>query len=189
MNRRSLIAGLAVAGAAAPIILSQSRTAFSATPMEVGPMMDPAGVKTAADFFKAVIPRAEISLVTSQEAVGKASNKNAKEFAGFELGEAVTVNMVIKDMGITSPALGDDVKAMFAKMMAEGEGSAFDRSYIAFQLANHEYLRNLADGYLYNTTATPDMAEKHGRHLATLMVAVFKEHVAICKRISEEVGV
>ena len=28
--------------------------------------------------------------------------------------------------------------------------------------------------------------EKQGRHLAMLMLAVFKEHVAICKRINGE---
>ena len=186
MNRRSLIAGLAVAGAAAPIVLSQSRMALSATPPKVGPMMDPAGVKTAADYFKSVLPRAELSLVTSQEAVAKTSNKNAKEFAGFELGEAITVNMVIKDMGITSPALGADAEALLADMKKDSEGRNFDRAYIAFQLANHEYLRNLADGYLNNTVATTDKDEKHGRHMASLMLGVFKEHVAICKRISGE---
>lgn len=186
MNRRLMLTGVAAFGAA-PLILSQAKVSLAAVP-EVGPMADPAGVKTAADFFQAVIPRAEISLVTSQMAVDMASNKNAKEFAGFELGEAITVDMVIKDMDITSPALGNDVNALFAELKSAGESQAFDRTYIAFQLANHEYLRNLADGYLHNTVASPDMAEKHGRHLASLMLGVFKEHTAICKRISGELG-
>lgn len=188
MNRRSILTGVAALGAA-PIILSQMKvsTAAAAVP-KVGPMADPAGVKIAADFFKAVIPRAEISLVTSQMAVDMARNANAKEFAGFELGEAITVDMVIKDMGITSPALGNDATGLFASLKSAGESTEFDRTYIAFQLANHEYLRNLADGYLHNTVASPDVTEKHGRHLASLMLAVFKEHTAICKRLSGEVG-
>ena len=186
MNRRSVLAGFAMASAA-PLILSQTKLSLAAAP-EVGPMADPAGVKTAAAFFKAVIPRAEISLVTSQMAVDMATQKNTKEFAGFELAEAITVDMVIKDMDITSPALGNDATALFAELKSAGEGGKFDRTYIAFQLANHEYLRNLADGYLHNTVASPDMAEKHGRHLASLMLGVFKEHTAICKRISGELG-
>lgn len=186
MNRRSVLTSFVALGAA-PLILAQMNASMAAIP-EVGPMADPAGVKTAVDFFKAVIPRAEISLVTSQMAVDMARNANAKEFAGFELGEAITVDMIIKDMGITSPALGNDVTALFANLKTAGEGTEFDRTYIAFQLANHEYLRNLADGYLHNTVASPDMAEKHGRHMASLMLGVFKEHTAICKRISGEVG-
>lgn len=186
MNRRSVLTGFAAVGAA-PLMLSRMSPSLAAGP-EVGPMADPAGAKTAADFFKAVIPRAEISLVTSQMAVDMARNANAKEFAGFELGEAIAVDMVIKDMDITSPVLGADATALFASLKSAGESDEFDRTYIAFQLANHEYLRNLADGYLHNTVASSDMAEKHGRHLASLMLGVFKEHTAICKRISGELG-
>ena len=65
-------------------------------------------------------------------------------------------------------------------------GAAFDRAYIAFQLENHEYLRDLADAYLANSAGASDAAEKQGRHLGALMLGVFKEHVAICKRISAE---
>ena len=188
MNRRTLLLSGFVAATAAPVILVRSRNAYAAQPIEIGPMVDPARVNTADKFFAAVLPRAELSLVSSQAAVNKASNKNAKEFAGFELGEAIGVNGVIKDMDIIGPAVGKDSDALSAELILAGEGEAFDRAYIAFQLANHEYLRNLADGYLYNTVATTDMAEKHGRHLASLMLGAFKEHTAICKRITGELA-
>ncbi len=72
------------------------------------------------------------------------------------------------------------------KIKATAKGEAFDRAYIAFQLDNHEYLRDLADAYLHNSAGATDPMEMQGRLLASLMLAVFKEHVAICKRINAE---
>src|ERR1700761_746460 len=50
------------------------------------------------DFRMGVIGPAELSLATSQIAVNKATNKNAKEVAGFELTEAIAVTGVLKDL-------------------------------------------------------------------------------------------
>src|ERR1700753_2345510 len=50
-------------------------------------------------FRMGVIGPAELSLLTSQIAAQKAGNKNAKEFAGFELTEAIAVTTVLKDLG------------------------------------------------------------------------------------------
>ena len=147
--------------------------------------MNFAGVKTAPEFYMGVLGPAEVSLSTSQIAVEKATQKNAHEFAGFELGEAITVNMVLKDIGAEAPAMTADGAATIQKMKTS-TGAAFDRAYITFQLENHEYLRNLADAYLHNSAGATDPVEKQGRHLAMLMLAVFKEHVAICKRINGE---
>lgn len=183
MDRRSLLTGLVVVGAA-PIILAKPQMAMSATLTS----MNYADVKTAAEFYAGVIGRAEVSLATSQVAAEKASNKNAHEFAGFELGEAITVNMVLKDIGTKAPAMDDAAMAMIEKIKAASKGEEFDRAYITLQLENHENLRDLADAYLHNSVAASDPEERQGRHLSTLMLAVFKEHVAICKRISGELG-
>lgn len=147
--------------------------------------MDFAEVKTAPQFFLGVLGPAELSLSTSQIAAEKAMQKNAHEFAGFELGEAITVNMVLKDLGTMAPTMSAKDAAILAKVKA-AKGEAFDRAYIAFQLDNHEFLRDLADGYLHNSAGATDPMEKQGRPLAMLMLAVFKEHVAICKRINAE---
>ena len=45
---------------------------------------------------------------------------------------------------------------------------------------------DLADAYLANSAGATDPAEKQGRHLATLALATFKEHVAITSRIANE---
>lgn len=178
-DRRSILAGLALI-AATPAAMAQAQKVAPATPIT-----DFAGVKTAADYYRGVLGPAEASLTTSQAAVERATNKDAHEFAGFELGEAITVNEVLKDLG-TKSALDTNATALIAKIKGMEKGAAFDRAYIAFQLDNHEYLRDLADAYLHNSAGTTEPMEKQGRLLASLMLAVFKEHVAICKRVNAE---
>lgn len=179
-DRRTILAGMAVT-AASPVALASMSMKAGATPMA-----NPADLMAPMDFYGSVLPRAELSLATSQIAVGMTTQKNALEFAGFELGEAVTVNMVLKDLGGMSPPMDADANAILDEFKAAKKGRAFDEAYIALQLKNHEELRDLADGFLHNTVGGTDADLKQGRHLATLMLAVFKEHVAICKRISTE---
>lgn len=180
-DRRTILAGVALAA---------STPAFAQSPAPLTkamPTMAPTDVKMAPQFYAAVIPRAEMSLSTSHLGIEKATNRNAHEFAGFELGEAITVNMVLKDILTNAPAMDkSDEMVLVEKMKATAKGAAFDRAYIAFQLENHEFLRDLADGYLANSAGATDPAEKQGRHLASLMLAVFKEHTAICTRIAME---
>lgn len=185
-DRRSILAGLALI-ATTPTALAQAQQQ-SRGEMAAAPMMNPADVKTAEQYYMGVIGPAELSLTTSQMAVEKATNRNAHEFAGFELGEAITVNMVLKDIGTSATTMDATAAAMVERMKAAAKGAAFDRAYIAFQLENHQNLRDLADAYLLNSVGSIDPAEKQGRHLAALMLAVFKEHVAICKRLSAELG-
>ncbi len=178
-DRRSILTGLALVAATPAALSLTSRSASAA-------MVPPGGASTASQFYMGVIGRAELSLATSQIAVGKASRADAHEFAGFELGEAITVNMILKDLGTKSPPMDAEAMSALNGIKGAADGKAFDTAYIAFQLANHEYLRDLADGYLHNTAGATDMEEKQGRRLASLMLGVFKEHVAICKRISTE---
>ncbi len=180
-DRRSIVAGLALV-AAFPIVRAQAQRP---TPELGTAPMNFAEVKTASQFYIGVLGPAELSLSTSQLAVEKATQKDAREFAGFELGEAITVNMVLKDIGATAPAMTTSGMATL-QMAKSSTGAAFDRAYIGFQLENHEFLRDLADAYVHNSAGATDPMEKQGRHLAMLMLAVFKEHVAICKRINGE---
>ncbi|WP_426130921.1 hypothetical protein [Pararhizobium sp. PWRC1-1] len=187
MDRRTILTGFVAVGAA-PIFLFQTRQVMAATSAASMPAGVFADVKTAAQFYSTVIGRAEISLATSQIASEKATQKNALEFAGFELGEAITVNMVLKDTGAMGPGMDASADGMVEKVTSAAKGKAFDKAYIALQLENHEYLRDLADAFIHNSTGVTDPAELQGRHLSMLMLAVFKEHVAICKRISNELG-
>lgn len=144
-------------------------------------------VKNEKEFRMGVIGPAELSLATSKIATEKASQKNAKEFAGFELTEAIAVTTVLKDLGTPIPAMDAKAKATLEKIKSMSPGNEFDKTYIKAQLENHEFLRDLAQEYLKNSKAKTT-AESHGRHLATLALAVFKEHVAITQRILGELN-
>lgn len=139
------------------------------------------------EFRMGVIGPAELSLVTSQIAVTKATNKNAKEFAGFELAEAIAVTGVLKDLGTPVPVMDAKGKATLAKIKNTPAGPEFDKIYITAQLENHEFLRDLAASYI-SKGKLAGAAENQGRHLATLSLAVFKEHVAITQRILNELS-
>lgn len=185
-DRRSVLAGAAVL-AAVPVAAAMAQAPNARNPATM-PMPDVSGVRTAMQFAAGVIGPAELSLATSQIAVERATNAMAKEFAGFELAEAIAVTTVLKDLGTAVPAPDAKASATLERIRAAANGAAFDRAYITAQHENHEFLRDLATAYLRNSPAgTGDMAEKHGRHLATLALATFTEHVALTRRIAGEI--
>jgi predicted outer membrane protein len=97
--------------------------------------------------------------------------------------EATTVIEVLKDSGTSAPPLNEEGNAFIEKLKSTS-GNEFDKLYMHAELTNHEFLRDLAQDYL--KSAAP--AEKPTRHLATLALFAFKEHVALCKRIYGEVN-
>ena len=141
------------------------------------------------EFRQGVIGPAELSLITSEIAVNKALQKNAKEFAGFELEEAKSVTSVLKQLGTSVPSMDAKSTATLNKIKSASSGIDFDKAYIQAQLENHEFLRDLAQNYLKNSTGKTEHAEFHTRHLATLALAVFKEHVILTKRILGELSI
>ena len=189
-NRRSFLKGATAAGLGLTgFALSSAATSFAQDSPTIGTdpgahMMSPSNVK---EFGMAVIGRAELSLVTSKIAVERASKADAKEFAGFELTEAIAVTTVLRDLGTPIPTMTAKAKATLEKIQSAPAGLEFDKAYIAAQLENHEELRDLTQAYLgHSAPPKSNMAESQGRHLGTLSLAVFKEHVAITQRISQE---
>lgn len=148
------------------------------------PMAKP-GASTEKQFRMGVIGPATLSLLTSQIAVDKATDEATREFANFELREAIGVTQVLKEMGTPTPPLNAAARATLKTIKETPKGEAFDKAYIKAQLANHQYLRDLANSYLANSAGRKNMAEMHGRHLATLTLGAFKEHVVHCKKISQ----
>lgn len=148
------------------------------------PMPRP-NARTEMEFRMGVIGPAMLSLVTSQLAVDRATNAQAREFANFELREAIAVTTVLRDLRTPMPAPDANARATRAKIEAARKGAAFDREYMTAQLANHEFLRDLAASYLANSARATSMPEMHGRHLATLSQSTFKEHVVIARRITQ----
>ena len=151
------------------------------------PFYDSPTATTEKEFRQRVIGPAELSLVTSQIAVSKAANKYAKEFAGFELEEAKAVTSVLKDLGTPVPAMNAKAQATLTQIKTT-TGAAFDKVYIQAQLENHEFLRDLAQNYLKNSMGKTSPAESQTRHLATLALAAFKEHVALTQHILDQLG-
>lgn len=185
-NRRSILASAAVL-VVAPIVTAVAQSSPPAGVAVPPGMPDVSGVRTAKEFAAGVIGPAELSLATSKIAVERATNPMVKEFAGFELTEAIAVTTVLKELGTPVPAPDAMAQATLAKIKNAHEGAAFDRDYITAQVENHKFLRALATAYLENAPRdTSEMAELQGQHLATLALATFKEHVLLTERILGE---
>ncbi len=190
-SRRTFLSRVAAAGlGAAALGLAasvQAATKPEQPQAETGhnyPMAHP-NAMTAKQFYMGVMGPATLSKITSEIAVDKATNAHAKEFANFELREAIAVTTVLSEMGTPTPPLNAVGKAILAKLKSS-DGAAFDKAYIMAQLSNHEFLRDHAAAYLANSNGHRSMEETHGRHLALLTLNEFKEHVVITKNISAE---
>ncbi len=188
-NRRHFLkvataAGLGIAGATLSTANSFAQDSPTIGTDPGAQMMNPSNAK---EFSMAVIGRAELSLATSKIAVERASKADAKEFAGFELTEAIAVTTVLKDLGTPVPTMTAKAKATLDMITNAPTGPEFDKAYISAQLDNHKELRDLTEAYLgHPAPPKSNMAESQGRHLGTLSLAVFKEHVAITQRILGE---
>ena len=190
-SRRSFLARVAVAGlgVAALGLIKPSEVEAATKPKqpeaETGhnyPMAKPTA-RTEAQFRKGLSGPAKLSLLTSQIAVDKATHPKVLEFANFELREAIGVTTVLKNLNTPVPELDAVAKATLEKIKSTPKGAEFDKIYITAQLANHEFLRDLADVYLKNSAGRTSMAEMHMRNIVTLASGLFREHVVLTKDI------
>lgn len=134
------------------------------------------------EFCLGVIGPAKLSVTASQIAVDRASDPDAREFANFELREAVAVVGILKELGISEPAADESSQAFVEKLRSTPRGTEFDKLYMTAELSNHEYLRDLADSFLSSPSAQL-ASEAHARHIASLAITAFKEHVVLSKNI------
>lgn len=139
-----------------------------------------------AQFRMGVIGPATLSHVTSEIAVDRATNAHAKEFANFELREAIAVLTVLANLKTPMPPMDATAKATLKKIKDASAGSQFDMAFMQAQLENHEFLRDHTTSYLKNSSGATSMPEMSGRNLATLALATFTEHVQISKDILAE---
>ena len=186
-DRRTILTGAAAALVAVPAMAVAQRHGRMMNDPAAMPMPDVSGTRTSQELTMGVIGPAMLSLATSQIAVDRARKADAREFAGFELTEAIAVTTVLKQLGTPVPPMDAKAQATLDKIRSAAPGAAFDRAYIDAQYENHVFLRDLATAYLGNSPPNPnDMMEMHGRHLATLALATFKEHTMITQRIARE---
>ena len=177
-DRRTFLTKLTAAGLGAGL-LGLSGTASAAGMMKMG--------LTEKDFRMGVVGPATLSRIVSQLAVLRATQADAREFARFELREAIAVTTVLRELKTPTPPMDAKAKATLAKIQGAAPGRDFDVAYIAAQYDNHVFLRDLATAYLKNTTPSePTFAEQQGRHLATLALNQFTEHVELTARILKE---
>ncbi len=189
-NRRSFLKGATAAGfglAGMAVLPVTNSFAQDSPTIGTDPGANIMNPRNAKEFSMAVMSRAELSLVTSKIAVDRASKADAKEFAGFELTEAIAITTVLKELGTPVPTMTPKAKATLDKISNSSAGAEFDKAYIQAQYENHVELRDLTQSYL-GQSAPPksDMAENQGRHLGTVALATFKEHVMITHRILGE---
>lgn len=137
---------------------------------------------TAKDFRAGVMPRAQLSMQASKLAVDKATQKDAKEFAGWELMEAIAVINVLKDLGTPEAALSKEGQDFLTKLKGLS-GNEFDKTYMQAELSNHEFLRDLAKTYLNGSNGNSSGSDIETIHLANLALFAFTEHVGLSKRI------
>ncbi|WP_407571986.1 hypothetical protein [Deinococcus altitudinis] len=177
-GRRTFLTRLTAAGLGVGL-LGVSAHAGAAGMMKMG--------LTEKDFRMGVIGPATVSRIISQLAVLRATQADAREFARFELREAIAVTTVLRELKTPTPPMDAKAKAILAKIQGAAPGRDFDVAYITVQYDSHIFLRDLATAYLKNTTPSePTFAEQQGRHLATLALNQFTEHVELTARILKE---
>ena len=150
--------------------------------------MPPPHAETGEQFSAGLIGPATISVAASWIAVDKATDPDTKQFANFELREAIAVTEILSSLKTPVPPMSAGGQALLETLKTVPAGTDFDKTYITAELANHEFLRDLAETYLQNATAPDGPAEIHVRHLAALALTAFKEHVVLSKNIVHALG-
>ncbi|MEP6465878.1 MAG: DUF4142 domain-containing protein [Parafilimonas sp.] len=142
---------------------------------------------TEKEFRDGVMPRAQLSKMASEIAIEKTTQKDVKQFAGWELMEATTVINVLEDLETTALPMSKDAEAFVEKLRSLG-GKEFDKEYMAAELSNHEFLRDLAKNYIDGVDEKLLGNEKETLHVASLALFAFTEHIGLCKKISAELN-
>jgi putative membrane protein len=194
VSRRAFLSRLTAAGlgvSALGVVASADASNFLtlAAPRQPQPQPCPwtaPQVTNEKQFRMALIAPAELSLETSKIAISKAASHQVREFAGFDLSKAIAITNVLKELRTPAPHLDTKARTTLANIKAAPQGQLFDTAYIQAQLENHVYLRDLTHNYLKNSMGKTNIAELHTRHLATLNLAVFQEHLALSQRILGE---
>ncbi|HVU57274.1 MAG TPA: DUF4142 domain-containing protein [Puia sp.] len=131
-----------------------------------------------------IMPRAQLSKAACEIALEKTTNKSVKQFAGWELMEATTVIKVLKDVGTPTTTMAPEA-ASFLHHLQSLQGSSFDKEFMQAELSNHEFLRDLAEGFINGYDEAITGKQEIG-HVSNLALFAFTEHVGLCKNILAE---
>jgi predicted outer membrane protein len=118
-----------------------------------------------------------LSMMSSQIAVQRASNRDVRAFATFELNETTALATILREMGTAAPVMNAQDRALL-NALRNARGIAFDRAYIRAQYDAHVFARNLTTSYLASARANRNRPnEMHARHIATLSLPTINEHI------------
>lgn len=152
---------------------------------DAAPMAPEDGViRNEAQFRAAMIGPGTLSLMESQLADDKASNRKVREFAMFETDEQNALGTILKELNTPAPAPTAADEATINKLQAAHKGKQFDKAYIKAQIEGHQKLKAITDSYLQNAdTSSANPKEIEARHLAIFARAAIKQHIANTKEI------
>ena len=171
MNRRNILAGMAVASAfpLATHVLAQG----------AGQAAGAKGSAMGKDKMKALMG-GEFATETSKLAAQNASSPAVKTFAQLEIREQAAVAEAFGSKpGAVS--LDDKHKAMLQKLQA-AKGAEFDKMYIEGQIKGHEELMAIHKDYA--RSGKDEMA----RGASTVAVPAIETHLAMLKTIQNSLG-
>lgn len=126
-----------------------------------------------------------LALQSSQLASQRATLAKAKEFAGFETAEQLTMAQVLTDEP-TPPAapLDSTHAAQLQALSSAPSGHAFDAQYVALQLQAHRELLDIQNGFL---KAQPSMSSDVA-HIAMLARTTIQMHLVLLEELQRMVG-
>ncbi len=138
---------------------------------------------TMPEYKKFTLVGGTFSKETSQLALTQATNPKVKEFAQFEFNEQTTIAQVLTDMNDPKPAPLDPGHAAKLRDLQGQSGKAFDVAYVQGQIAGHQELLSLQQGYL--DTAPADLDTKHAAMLARTVIMM---HIQMLQDIQTQLA-
>lgn len=176
MDRRHLLAALAVMAAAPAWAQQQAQQGAGASGEPIGQ----AEQKHAAETLAA----GAVALEMSRVARDKAQNAWAKKFAQYEIAEQETIAEVLKSMGAQPAAMNAQetrmTQSMIKRLTDAPAGAAFDRAYVDGQIQGHQELLRIQEEYL---AAGKDRSHVNVAKLARGQVT---EHIDMLQTIKGE---
>ena len=194
MDRRHVLAGLAVAAASPAFAQQTLQTQQQTQPMAPAQTNMPAGAGGTAmgqaeqQYMQRTLMIGTVSLETSKTAQEKARNDDIKEFAKFEAEESQTVAEILRSMGDPSSTSSTqaqpqgEMAQMAEKLRGMQAGADFDRMYVTGQLQPHQELLKVQEEYIRGGQ------NMHVKHVAMLAAGRIREHISDLQDLQKRKG-
>jgi putative membrane protein len=206
MDRRALLAGIAVSSVTLPVV---AQTGGSSATQQVpgaaaGGMSRTGGQMSQADMqhMQQTMMLGMVAMESSRLAQQKAQNAELKQFAQFEVEEQQTLSEVLRSMmepaataatgssaaqqaggqaGGASMQMSGDARQMMERL-SQASGAEFDRQYLQMQLKGHTDLRQVQERYLQSNPQNREHV-----NVAKLARGRILEHIALLEDMQRNV--